>query len=1461
MASSGVVCFLGIDELSLEMAALLVNAGHQIKAFEIAECGLMSQFLELGGSQCDDFADAVREHNTAHTLSISVHFLNNGRRRPLRLHISIAIAAQFAFCDVAAFVLTASDLYDEIITGTQGLRDGTVFIIRSTLPLKQAQSLEKHLNESGNVILIGIHILKASPDAFNEKLTAAAFGKMETISAAEHILSDMCGQTFNFDQEACTGSKVRMVDELLKCIHFSASLEAIFLGTKAGIHPWILYDIISNAAGNSWIFEDCGPKLLKGDNSMATTSNDLLHNVTIRSKLKVDNVIHCELHWMPMLVGLGLHGDSGGVQMPSKETQMSVRAAAKEFMFPLPLLAVAQQQLIIAKPRDPDSDGIIKVWEKYFGVSIRDAAEKEMYSPSLLGEKIMTVSPGIRRIAFIGLGAMGFGMATHLLKSNFSVIGYDVYEPVLQIFSDFGGSVGHSPAEVCRDVDVLIIMVANDIQADSILFGDGGSVPGIRNEKTLELFLLGTSIILCSTVSPGYVTKLEQRLKDENKKLKLVDAPVSGGVKRAADGTFTIMASATQEALEHTSSVLSALSEKLYVIRGGCGAASSVKMVNQLLAGVHIAAAAEAMAFGARCGLETRMLFDLITRSQGNSWMFGNRAPHMLDNDYTPYSAIDIFVKDLGIVSNEGSILSIPLNLSAIAHQQFVAGSASGWGRLDDAAVVKVYEKLTGITVEGRHAIRSTEEVLKLLPMEWPEDPFSKIKETQNKNSNKILIVLDDDPTGTQTVHDIKALTEWSVDSLVEEFKKRPECFFILTNSRSLSSEKAYSLTQEICRNIDIAARLAGDIDFSVVLRGDSTLRGHFPEEPDAVVSVLGEMDAWIICPFFLQGGCYTINNIHYVSDSGSLVPAGDTEFSKDAAFGYNSSNLCEWVEEKTKGRVSASSVASISIQLIRKGGPAAVCEHLLNLPKGSICIVNAASDQDMTVFAAGMIQAERKGTRFLCRTAASFVSACIGIKPKPPISPACIAGRLVKGGGLIVVGSYVPKTTKQVMMLKSKLEHAIKSIEVLVEKLSMSSSENREAEISHAAETASSYLKLGKDVLLMTSRDLIKGRTPSESLEINFQVSSGLVEIVRRISIRPRYILAKGGITSSDLATKAFEARRAKVVGQALPGVPFWELGPESRYPGIPFIVFPGNVGNVNALAEVVQKWSNPLTTSLTKALLINAEQNKYAIGAFNVYNLEGIEAVIADAEAEKSPAILQVHPGALKLSRCLLVSCCIYATERAKVPIAVQFDHGSTQQELVEALELGFNSTMVDGSDLTLEDNISFTKRLALLAQARNIMVEAELSRLSGTEDESTVEDFEAKLTDPSQAEKFIDETGIDALAVCIGNVHGKYPSSGPNLNLDLLKDLNEVALKKGVSIVLHGASGLPEELVKECIEGGVCKLNVNTEVRSAYVESLRGEGRRGDLVSVMSVAKEAMKAIVVNKMRLFGSSGRAW
>ncbi|CAL9133503.1 unnamed protein product [Musa textilis] len=1376
MASSTVVGFVGLDELSLEIASLLVKAGFRLQGFEVTESSLMNGFLELGGVKCRSPMEAARG---------------------------------------ATFVIIMASVNElhEVLYGEEdvakGLCKGSVIIFRSTLSPSHTQKIEKYLTEEvGDVAFVDAHIFRGVSEEMNGKIIIVASGRGRTNEKIQPFFSAISKKVYCCHNEIGAGSKIWAVNSLLEGIHLVASVEAIYLGVRAGLHPMVLYDIISNAAGSSWIFVDIIPKLLSADQLLTYYLNNLV-----------------------------------------KDTGL-VMGMAKSITFPLPLLSVAHQHLIHDSSRkygDDASAAPLKTWEQIYGVDIQDAANKKSYSPGQLADELIPTSKAVNKIGFVGLGAMGFGMAAHLLRSNFHVIAYDVYKPTLSRFAELGGTTGDSPLEISKDVEVLIIMVANESQAENVLYGNDGSLSALPS---------GATIIVSSTVSPGFLIGLEQRLKDENKGFNLVDAPVSGGVKRAAEGTLTIMASGTDDALSSAGNVLSALSEKLYVIRGGCGAASSVKMVNQLLAGVHIAAAAEAMAFGARLGLKTRELFEIIMHAGGFSWMFGNRVPHMLENDYTPYSAVDIFVKDLGIVLNESSNLKIPLYLSSVAHQLFLSGSSSGWGRCDDAAVVKVYETLTGVRIEDKNPIISKVDMFKSLPPEWPGNPLEYLSSMECQNNSKVLVVLDDDPTGTQTVHDIEVLTEWNIEMLVEQFSKRPTCFFILTNSRSLTTEKAILLTKNICRNVEAAAEAVKGIDFTIVLRGDSTLRGHFPEEAYAVVSVLGEMDAWIICPFFLQGGRYTIDDIHYVADADRLVPAGETEFAKDAAFGYRSSNLREWVEEKTKGRIPANNVSSVSINLLRKGGPAAICEHLCNLQKGSICIVNAASERDISVFSAGMIQAEIKGKRFLCRTAASFVSARIGIEPRPPICPSDLGITKDTSGGLIIVGSYVPKTTKQVEALISQFGPKLKCVEVSVDKISMKSIQERDEEINHVANVASASLKSGKDTLVMTSRQLITGRSPEESLEINSKVSSALVAIVQQITTRPRYILAKGGITSSDIATKALEAKRAKVIGQALAGVPLWQLGPESHHPGVPYIVFPGNVGDNNAIADVVTSWARPSRS--TKDILLNAEKGGYAVGAFNVYNLEGVEAVISAAEAENSPAILQVHPGALKHGGVPLVACCIAAADQARVPITVHFDHGSSKVEVLEALELGFDSVMADGSHLPYEENVSYTKFITRLAHAKEMLVEAELGRLSGTEDDLTVEDYEARLTDVKQAQEFIDKTGINALAVCIGNVHGKYPASGPNLRLNLLKELRALTLDRGVHLVLHGASGLPSDLVKECIALGVRKFNVNTEVRSAYLDVLQKPHK--DLVHLMASAKEAMKTVIAEKLHLFGSAGKA-
>ncbi|KAH6642912.1 hypothetical protein C7974DRAFT_112704 [Boeremia exigua] len=437
-----------------------------------------------------------------------------------------------------------------------------------------------------------------------------------------------------------------------------------------------------------------------------------------------------------------------------------------------------------------------------------------------------------------------------------------------------------------------------------------------------------------------------------------------------------------------------------------------------------------------------------------------------------------------------------------------------------------------------------------------------------------ILVALDDDPTGTQTCHDIHVLTTWTVPVLAAEFKSTApgSGFFILTNSRALHPPAARELTIEICQNLKEAANQAGK-KFEVVLRGDSTLRGHFPVEPEAVEEALGASDAWILAPFFLQGGRYTIDDVHYVAEGDTLVPAAETPFAKDATFGFKSSQMADWVVEKSKGAISRDRVRGISLGDIRQGGPDKVNEILQSASKGTVFIVNAAAEEDMDVVVLGILKASALGKKFLFRSAAAFVSARLGISPIPPITSRQL--RLSTAtGGLIIAGSYVPKTTTQLKALIEVAGDKLITVELSVNKL-LESDDSRAKELSNALEVATRALQEPKDVLIMTSRDLITGADERSSLDIGSVVAAALVTFLERLEVKPRYLIAKGGITSSDMATKGLKMKKATIVGQAAPGVPLWRCDePTSKWPGLPYVVFPGNVGGDFTLAEVAEKW-----------------------------------------------------------------------------------------------------------------------------------------------------------------------------------------------------------------------------------------------------------------------------------------------
>jgi len=287
-------------------------------------------------------------------------------------------------------------------------------------------------------------------------------------------------------------------------------------------------------------------------------------------------------------------------------------------------------------------------------------------------------------VGVIGLGAMGLGVAKSLLRAGFEVCAYDVRAEVLTTFETLGGTACTSPAKLAAQCDVLVIQVVNAEQTEQVLFGTDGAVSALKP---------GALVISCATVAPAFIEGLEAKLRAED--IWLLDAPMSGGAAKAALGEMTLMTSGPAEAYARAEAILPAMAGKVYRLGGAVGIGTRVKIVNQHLAGIHIAAAAEAMALGLREGADSATLYEVITNSAGNSWMFENRVPHILAGDYTPLSAVDIFVKDLGLALDTARRTKFPLPLAATAHQMFLNASAAGYGREDDSAVIKTFPGIT----------------------------------------------------------------------------------------------------------------------------------------------------------------------------------------------------------------------------------------------------------------------------------------------------------------------------------------------------------------------------------------------------------------------------------------------------------------------------------------------------------------------------------------------------------------------------------------------------------------------------------------------------------------------------------------------------------------------------------------------------------------------------------------------
>ena len=440
---------------------------------------------------------------------------------------------------------------------------------------------------------------------------------------------------------------------------------------------------------------------------------------------------------------------------------------------------------------------------------------------------------------------------------------------------------------------------------------------------------------------------------------------------------------------------------------------------------------------------------------------------------------------------------------------------------------------------------------------------------------HKKLVVLDDDPTGVQTVHDVSVYTDWEEESIRNGFEEKEAMFFILTNSRSFSVEETTKVHQDIAARVAKVARELGQ-DFMIISRGDSTLRGHYPLETQLLADGLTKnegvvIDGEIICPFFPEGGRYTMDNIHYVKEQDNLVPAGMTEFARDKTFGYKSSDLTEYVEEKTEGKYHKEDCITISLDELNALDVQGIKDKLMSAQNMAKIIVNAVSYADLKIFCAALVLAMKAGKHYMARTAAAFTKVMGRISDQPLLGRAQLEGD-TKNGGIVLIGSHVKKTTDQLNCLK-ELDGQADFMEFQVN--TVFEENGLEKEVERTVKAAEEKILSGRTVVIYTSRQLLapENMTPEEKLHISVKISNAVTSIIGKLSVKPKFIIAKGGITSSDVGTKALRVKKARVMGQVKKGIPVWMTGEESKFPGMPYIIFPGNVGEVSTLKEIVEE------------------------------------------------------------------------------------------------------------------------------------------------------------------------------------------------------------------------------------------------------------------------------------------------
>lgn len=807
-------------------------------------------------------------------------------------------------------------------------------------------------------------------------------------------------------------------------------------------------------------------------------------------------------------------------------------------------------------------------------------------------------------VGFIGLGIMGKPMAKHLVHAGLTVRVNDLNAHAVDELVEVG-AIASTLEEIGAHCSTIFTILPNYAIVSQVLFGDHGVTSTIQK---------GSIVCDLSSVTPIQSRACAEAL--ERSGVAFVDAPVSGGEPGAIDGTLALMCGGAPEDVDRLRPVLQPFSSSITHV-GPVGSGSTTKLCNQIIVNLNIIAVSEALVLATKAGVDPRVVYEAIRGGLAGSAVLDAKALRICDRNFEPGGKISINHKDINNVLETARALNVPLPFTAQLFHVQEALKANGLFDADHGAYVRYFEALAHVIVGGEpddagtehgktnaanpaakasagdtkasagdtKASATPEVALGVKPLAaldaYPTPDIAaeraELEQLSAQNPAK-WVILDDDPTGTQTVHDIFVYTNAGQDTLREAFLADEKTFYVLTNSRSMTADETRALHENIMQNLEAVSEETG-IPYYVVSRSDSTLRGHFPLETQVIA------DAWqtnghvadgeILCPFFLEGGRYTMEGVHYVKEGDALIPAAETEFAQDPTFGYHHSFLPDYVEEKTEGAYPASGVLTISLSELRAKHVDAIAEKLQNVNGFQKVVVDAISYDDLTVFAVALYRALAAGKRFIFRSAASLVRVLAGISEQPLLTKEDMLTAPTTQGGLVIVGSYTQKTTAQMQPLLELPD--TNAIEFHAERVN-EGDQAFEAEIARCRHAVEDSLAAHAVTVCYTSRALLKqeGEDRETTLQRSAKISDGISRIVAELAEPPAFLIAKGGITSSDVATKGLGIQKARVLGQVQPGIPVWQTGAESHFPHRPYVIFPGNTGDQLTLLRTVETFLN---------------------------------------------------------------------------------------------------------------------------------------------------------------------------------------------------------------------------------------------------------------------------------------------